>query len=91
MHNYWSEIPFLAVSDDAVKWVVLEDTVRTRLLVVLQSYRPEEADITVDIGGSWTLTDVATGATIPMTDGTASVRMPADYGTRLFLAERAAN
>ena len=88
-HNYWTEKPFVQVSDDRVKWIALSRTLKSETadgLLLLQSYsRTEALTIAVTYPEATAFRDVATGEMVPITDGRARILMPANFGTRMFL------
>ena len=93
-HNYWAEDPFFSVSDDRIKWLALTPHTRhatpeTMGLVLLQSYsRTEAVTATVKFPGATAFEDIRTGETLEATDGHAQIRLPENFGTRMFRVRR---
>lgn len=86
-HNYWEEKPFVTVSDDRIKWLALsKKTGQPSGLLLLQSYsRTEAIKVPVTFSGAAVFQDVETREIIPAPNGQATIAMPANFGTRMFL------
>jgi hypothetical protein len=92
-HNYWVEKPLLDIVDPDVKWLAMtrREAVpagEPSAMILLQSYNRTEA-VNTTIARlpmqAGVLRDTETGEDIPVTGSAATVRLPALYGTRMFL------
>ena len=88
-YNYWDEKPFAQVSDDQVKWLVMtRQGAQPGAMILLQSYRKEEARARVTLTGAVRYKEIHTGEELTADGkGTVEVTLPANYGTRLYQVE----
>jgi len=88
-YNYWDEKPFAQVSDDHVKWLAMtRPGEQPRAMILLQSYRKEEAKARVTVPGAVRCKEIHTGEELTADDkGAVEVILPANYGTRMYLID----
>jgi hypothetical protein len=93
--NYWSDDPALTVSDPETKWLLLARRRDAKLLLVLQSYRKGDVEVTVELdprklgfAPSLAAKDVETGKTVVLV-GTQKpqlkIPLPGLYGTKVLV------
>jgi len=90
VHNYWDRNPVLTVSNPDVYWVVYERPADKAALIILQSYKVEEAKDEVTLGanlpvGEGAFRNAETGKELPGVQGRAiPVDLTGPYGTAIL-------
>jgi hypothetical protein len=89
VHNYWDRKPVAEVSNDQVRWIVFERPKDRAVLMILQSYSPEDVSTKVRMAKTAEIQggprDAETGETLTAdADGTTEVKIPGPFGTRII-------
>ncbi len=93
VYNYWDEDPFAAkiigLGNPKVKWLAMTRDGAPFGMILLQSYSPEASSTSLIFPEGKIFIDAETRETFQAgADGSVEIKLPADYGTRLFYVLR---